>query len=258
MTIVLSNMPNYLLKAYRKAHHFLRTQVFSKNHESPQPPPNSLLGLPAEMQQKIFSSLADVASLRALILTCSILYRSFRAVEPLTIANIIRAQIDPSLMQDALTTLHFSRITPCSPSVAHNLHRTYARGETSFSVPTWTLRDTLDLSELHSHVEFFARTFASSALSHNPVTGLPKTDPVKISPSELIRIERTFYRFELYHTSFAERQDFSIGRTETFTAQDRALYLFTYFAPWENEQLACIRDYLVEVLSTCMYPLASV
>ncbi len=254
-------MPKELLKAYRKAYHFLRTRVFFRSTSAPQPPPNSLPGLPTEIKQAILSSLADVASLRALILTCSTLYQAFLDVKSLTIANIIQTQIDSSLMQDALTTLRFSRITPCSKSVAENLRRAYIRRETSFSVPRWTLRDTLDLSELHSHVEFFARIFASSALSHNPVTGLPKTGPVKVSPSELIRIERTLYRFEFYHTSFAEREEFSIGRTqrftENFTGQDRARYLYAGFAPWENEQLACIRDYLDEVLSTCMCPFAS-
>ncbi len=253
-------MPKDLSKAYRKAYHFLRTRVFLRSTSAPQPPSDSLPGLPTEIKQAILSSLADVASLRALILTCSTLHRAFLGVKSLTIANIIRAQIDPNLMQDALTTLRFSRITPCSKVAAENLRRDYIRRETSFSVPKWTFRDTLDLSELHSHVEFFARIFASSALSHNPVTGLPKTGPVKISPSELIRIERTLYRFEFYHTSFAKRE-LPVGLTEIFTenntVQDRARYLHTGFAPWENEQLACIRDYLFEILSTCMCPLAS-
>ena len=89
------------------------------------------------------------------------------------------------------------------------------------------------------------------------MTDLPKTDPVKISPSELSRIERALYRFEFYHTLFAERRGFSIRRTERFTAEGRAGFS-SHFAPWETEQMACIRDYLYEVLSTCMCPLASV
>lgn len=28
---------------------------------------------------------------------------------------------------------------------------------------------------------------------------------------------------------------------------------FAYFAPWENEQLACIHDYLLEVITPGLY-----
>ena len=71
--------------------------------------PNSLLGLPTEIQQAMFSSLADVTSLKALILTCSSLYHAFIGGKSFILKDMLQSQIDPQLLQNALITLHASR-----------------------------------------------------------------------------------------------------------------------------------------------------
>lgn len=256
-------MPKGLLKAYRRVHRFLRRQASSKNH-SPStstttcpPPPNSLPGLPAEIKQCIFSSLADMASLKALILTCSSLYHAFLEVEPLILAKILQKEINPELMHDALATLQSSQIVPWNRMIARNLLMLYTTGQTSSLLPTWNLRKALVVSELQGHVQFFADRFASSALSKNPVTGLPETDPAPVSPSELMRIQRTFYRFELYRNLFVERRRGCGDYFGPLNADYQGRYLDGGFTPWEHEQRAYIHDYLVEALLTCTCPLAS-
>lgn len=254
-------IPKSLLKTWRRPHCFHHTRASPKDHEPSAstatcpPPPNSLLGLPDEIKQAIFSSLADVASLKALILTCSSLYHAFLKVESLILAQILQNQINPNLMHDALATLKSSQIDPWCRLAGENVIMLYTTGETSSLLPTWNLRNALAVSELHGHIQFFANNFASSALSQNPVTGLPETDPAPASPSELIRIQRTLYRFELYCNLFAERRRSFGGYFETFNVNEQGRYLAAGFAPWENEQLACIRDYLIGTLSKCTFHL---
>lgn len=271
MATILSYLPKGLPKAYRRDHRFLRTPPSLKHHgpasataslselhtsdAASSPPPNSLLGLPAEIKQAIFSSPADVASLKALILTCSSMYHAYLDIKPITLTNIfigvLRTQIHPSVMRYALTTLHCSRITPFTGGEAADFIRDYITSETSLQLHKVTIRDALDLSELHSHVEFFANRFASSALSRKPATGVTEKDPITISPTELIRIEIVLYRFQLnYHLLPVLRRS-GAGRQSTWNVPDRDLHLSTRFAPLENEQLRCICDYLSEELSTC-------
>ena len=250
-------VPNGLLKKWRRAHCFLHSQASPKDHQPSTstatcpPPPNSFLGLPLEIKQAICSSLADVASLKALILTCSSLYYAFLKAEHLILAKILQNQIDPAMMHDTLATWKSSQIVQWSRLTAEKVMLLYTTGETSSLLPTWNLRNALAVSELHGHIQFFANDFASSALSQNPVTGLLETDPASASPSELIRIQRSLYRFELYRNLFAERRRWFGGYFEPFTADDQGRYLAAGFAPWENEQLACVHDYLVVTLSKC-------
>jgi len=106
----------------------------------------------------------------------------------------------------------------------------------------WTISKALSISEFHRHVHFFAADFASSALATTP--------QAQATPKELCRIQRTLYRFELYCNS--------VGRSnacefEYFSEEEQRGYFFARFPPWENEQLACVHDYLFEQLSLRMY-----
>ena len=297
MATVVSAISKGLRKAYSRAHRFLRAQEPSKNDEvSPPtatfpPPSNSLLGVPVEIKHAIFSSLPDVASLKALILTCTCLYHAFLDAASPTLTKILQVQIDPGLMRDALTTYHSSRISPRSRPAAqdllrgciqsrndllrgciqsrndllrgymrrrHDLLKGYIQSRTPLILPTWTLHSALELSEIHGHVQYFAYKFASFALSHNPVSGRPEKKAASISLSEITRIQRTLYRFEIYYNIFAEPVGPQCGRRTDFNHDSfdhdmivRDGYLSKGFAPWENEQLACIRDFLLEELCSC-------
>lgn len=182
------------------------------------------------------------------------MYKAYVGLKPISRTNIIskilRAQIDTSLMHEALTTLYSSRMTPFTREEAGDFVGGYVTRKTPFQFDT---RNGLDLSELHSHVEFFAKRFASFALSRKLATGSMEKDMVTISRSELTRIERTLYRFELYNNLFAVLRRSGSARNPTWTISERGSYLSDVFAPWENEQLACIRDYLLEELSACTW-----
>ena len=240
------------LKAYKRAHGFFRIRRSSKAHEpspSPsrlQPPSNSLLGVPAEIKQLIFEQLPDIASLLALISTCSTLRYVFLKSESSILAEVLQRRIPPSLMHPALAILKSSEPTPWSRQTAEDLITLYTKTDKSFLLRELSLRNALRLSEMHDHVHFFANRFATYALSQHPVAGVPRLSPVPISPNELCRIERTFYRFQLYCNLIAWRKQGLSNRCQISSV------ISDGFAPWENEQLACVMEYLANTASRGM------
>ena len=234
------------LQVRKRAHRSFRTWLFKKDHErsaSPlglQPPSNSILGLPAEIKQLIFEQLADILSLRALISTCSTLYYFFLDYEPSILAEVLQRRIPPSLMHSALAILKSSEATLWSRQAAENLITLYAKTDKASLLPELNLRNALRLNEMHDHVQFFANRFATYAFSQHPVAGRPDTIRARISPSELCRIERTFYRFQFYCNLMASRNQSIPDRLEICSVMSSG------FAPWENEQLACVIEYLVD------------
>ena len=253
-------LPKGLWKAHEKAHHLLQSQVSSKDHRqstgtATSPPPSKcLLGLPLEIKQSILASLPDIVSLKSLMLTCSSLYHAFCGCEPLILAEILHNEINPSLIHNALATFKSSQITTWDTATVDNLVVMYTTGETFSQPPEWSLRNASIISEMHSHIRFFAEEFARHALKHHPVTGLPGTDHDSASPSESLRIERTLYRFQFLCNLFNKRARCHGDRFDLFGADEPGRYHFKGFALWENEQLVCILEYLSDVVSKGAWP----
>ncbi|KAL6720884.1 hypothetical protein ACLMJK_002809 [Lecanora helva] len=118
------------------------------------------------------------------------------------------------------------------------------------------LGEALALSKLQEHIHFLATDFASAALSVDPNGKSLSRSESQASYSELGRIERTFYRFETYCNLFRQRErtwskgfcNFR-GLQPRLDASDRQETFFENFPPWENEQLACVREYLFNQVS---------
>ncbi len=243
MASVLSSVPKGLMKTHRTANRFFQNNASSKGHA------NSLALLPTEMKQAILISLPDVTSLCATILTCSSLYHAFLDSESFILSIVLRNQITPSLMNNALATFQSSK-NGLNRMQADDLIMLYI-SRAKYSLP-FTLREALALAEMHGYVEFFAEQFAKSALSR-------WSSSDSASPSEMLRIKRSLYRFEFCCNTFKSslwqyhwscRDDFKMS-----VANGQGGHHFRGFAPWENEQLACIRDYLYGVIVDGMSPL---
>ncbi len=256
-------LPNGLLRAHEKSHHLFQTQVSPRGRRqststatSP-PPSNPLLDLPLEIKQTILASLPDIVSLKSFMMTCWSLYHAFRGCEPLILAKIVHNQINPSLMHNAIATFKSSQITTWDTATVDELVMLYTTCESTSQPPKWILRNASVLIETHSHIRFFAEEFAKHALKHNPVTDLPQMDHVSASPSELLRIERTLYRFQFLCNLFNQRERCDGDRFKLFAANEPGRYHFRGFALWENEQLVCILEYLTDFVFNGMAPSCS-
>ncbi|CAF9935096.1 hypothetical protein IMSHALPRED_010105 [Imshaugia aleurites] len=221
------------------------------------PPPNPFLSLPPELKQSIFSALPNAGALRSLVLACSSFYRTFLDAESLIIRSVLYTQIGSDLLNDAVIVFQSRALDQHDEEAAIELLKSYTRRDTRCMSQIWRLRDALAIGDLHGDIEFFCRGFAASALSIHPVTGVEETSPSPLSLLESNRIKRTLYRYELFCNIFRK-----LGMLQDIqaTPETPQSIFFSSCAPWENEQLACVRAYILERFSlrACsenLYPL---
>lgn len=208
----------------------------------------SLLSLPVEILRVLFSHLSEAISLQALILTCSSFYHIFKNAESKISTEVLLNELDEALFYEV------SAVIASAPHEAWSKERTrdFLR-ELQRDKPIsrrWSLSDILTVSKLHQRVQFFAVDFSLSARAANPIGGsVFDVDSSPLSSSELRRIERTFYYFELYCNLFREGKQ-NDGR---FDETEQREVFFSKFSPWQNEQLSCIHQYLFRSLSVGIY-----
>ncbi len=148
----------------------------------------------------------------------------------------MKNQIDADVLPEAVTALKSYRSQPWSRSglldfVHHHLRSRMSPPE------SWTLSEALPLGNLHSSVERFASEFIAEMLNPSSDFAYIAAPPGwSVSRHEMNRIQRAFYRFEMYCNLFRE--------FKVFEASDIGHIFFFGFSYRENEQLACVHDYL--------------
>lgn len=136
---------------------------------------------------------------------------------------------------------------------AQHLLQGYLHDRVAFSSRQLTIPDALRVDEFYHHVTFFATSFASSTLSKLPVVDGHGNPQAPLSPNEWRRIEGNLYRFELYCNLFRNHRP-KFRQTGLMAADEEQRDLFfKMYSPWENEQLACIHDFLWRQLSIRTY-----
>ena len=206
------------------------------------------IALPTELLQAILSHAGDAFSLKNLAQCCSSFHRAFLANQDFLLQTVLRNEISAGVLPDALVTFASARLLrgeefTTIPSDGHLRQgfdcQAQLRQLVKLGLISWSVPKALALSQLHSHIVFFTHKFASTLVT-NPITGSSNQNPVVLRPKELERIERSFYRYELFcNLSRAGSQ----GEDREFLEK---------FAPWENEQLATIYDFLYDQMSIGM------
>ncbi|KAH8597368.1 hypothetical protein B0O99DRAFT_684699 [Bisporella sp. PMI_857] len=107
----------------------------------------------------------------------------------------------------------------------------------------WNFVNAVSVIRLYHQVNGLATDFASQSKSTCQLEG----KQFAVSKSELKRYERAFYRFELYCNLFGGLKSPSLSLQEQRDA------FFSKFSPSENEQLACVHDYLCRLLSPAYF-----
>lgn len=164
------------------------------------------------------------------------MYNAFRGAEERITTRVLLNHLNPELLHDAICAQETS-----SPRETVDILKQYLDHQRPLPVLKWRLSEALSMGKLYDHVHYFATDLASKALAKNPVSGESDIAPTPPSQSELTRIERTLYRFEIYCNVFR-------GPPNTFLSLRRRWFFFQ-FSPWENEQMACIYDHFVSVVT---------
>lgn len=251
-------------------------------------PDSKFLELPLHLLSMILTKLECMQSLGAAILSHSSIYAAFCDDEKHIVQCILRNQIPPELMHYAAAAFESNfvdnsneehvgvligttfegwfRLKNDSPFQQWCLDRMFDHflsgdGVRSIFARTYDILEyeSLDgrtiasmFSKTHTVVDYFCTRFLSERLPLSQRLLRRRLSGNKPpSEKELFRIKRALYLFEIYcNVVFQRESDFHPDRQ---TKHSRKHYLEWYFigsfSPWVNEQLACVHDYLEEVLS---------
>ncbi|TVY73585.1 hypothetical protein LSUE1_G006855 [Lachnellula suecica] len=201
--------------------------------------------LPVETQQAIMLALPDAESLKSLALSCRSLFGAFKDAELLVTRQVVLNEIASGVLPEAVAVLEASFTTTWDRSSVQGFMSRHFDARITPS-RNWTLSDALSVTKIQSHISYFAEDFflKSSSMQSFGSHVLP------LSENERLRIDRAFYRFEIYCNLF---RDF---KNPLFALSEQRVVFFSRFSPWENEQLACVHEYLLRVVSPVYNDLA--
>lgn len=213
-------------------------------------PSSRIEGLPLELVQIVLSALPDVSSLQAAVLSCPLFYRSFMRAERAIVTQVLSNQVDISVLPEAIAASESSWLRPHDTDpksraaivdfVDRNLHRRPMLSE------HWSLIEAIPISRFHFHLQALTEMFIKATFSKSPLEEYSSV----ATHQERNRIERAFYRFEIYCNLFRE----SRRSAESIVYEEQRELFFQNFAAWENEQLGCIHDFLFEVIAPGQLP----
>ncbi|GKZ64866.1 hypothetical protein AnigIFM50267_007020 [Aspergillus niger] len=193
--------------------------------------------LPVELLEAILAAAPDITTLEAAAMTGPGLYNAFKGAEQFIVRPVVLRQFDPSLIHDVLATHASNKIDHQSTEQVETFMVPYlARDQHYFEASmNWRLSEALLIDRLDEAVKYLVDQLAAEALpvpstsdSQNLSSFLPP------SKTERNRISRSLYRF---HANCNLQQEW-----DAIAARSAG------FAPWENEQLYCIYDFLMRMV----------
>jgi hypothetical protein len=225
------------------------------------PAPLGLETLPLEMKLSILAQIPDVETLDNLMLASRV-YSALcsEGAGKEVVFAILHRELSPSLVVEAQAILEARRIWRneiwlmsvegfvhiCKNekrlASVENEDRERERGG------FWPEEDVLEIVKRHSLIVAMVKEFCAETLAVHPVTKEVVDGPVVLSKTEGIRVQRAFYRFEIFRTLFAEKD---IRKAEEYQGRyfgERELsdlfFSGTGMRAWEVEELACVRDWM--------------
>lgn len=211
---------------------------------------SALEQLPNEIKSAIFAALPDVRSLRCVILAGRVLYFAFKSDESSIVRQVLSHQIQQCVLGDAVTVWKAKRAELKGWNRQHidRLFEGYHYGTDAF-LQTCDLASALEIARFRETVQSLSSCLADQSLrSFSEKYGNGDVFQAA-SQKEMIRIERAFYRFELYCVFFGNTEERLIdpGRKQREAFWDR-------FAPWEIEQIACVYEHVRLEVRSGMLP----
>ncbi|KAL9100316.1 MAG: hypothetical protein Q9163_004295 [Psora crenata] len=210
--------------------------------------PTQLTALSCELKYAIFTSLPNVSSVEALALTSSSFYHTFNGARSLILGQVLEIGLEPELQHAAVAVSGSSQLQSLDQNTVAAFLKEFFKNPKMVCSRTWSLGQARRLSDLDNHVQFFTDEFISSALSRHSIGCTHDNVSVGGPPSirEIRRVKRALYYFEIYCNLFRQGGG---RRKSPQDAENQQLMFFNRFEPWENEQLACIRDFLINSIS---------
>ncbi|DAA75553.1 TPA_exp: Uncharacterized protein A8136_1627 [Trichophyton benhamiae CBS 112371] len=222
----------------------------------------TLTSLPVEIQEIILSQLDSFRTLEYIAVTCRT-FKDLVLYHPQGIIDrILESVIPDEVFPEAITFFEASRLPTTNAEIVQELlgrYFTSLKGNMG-PRPRFSLSEATALEKYHQLIQRFTQIFISTALSKHPITGDEVKPPWLVTKREQYRIQRALYRFELYWKLFKrlEKKDRSQRHPQlAITLQHHSKLYFDHFAPWENEQIICIQDFLLRIVDEAFNDVAA-
>ncbi|MCJ1354717.1 MAG: hypothetical protein MMC33_004706 [Icmadophila ericetorum] len=234
--------------------------------------------LPPELLSTIFLETNSLATIYSLLRSSPRCLQAFLGSKRYILTQFLRARIHTQVWKDAVLVAEAKRLRVGFGSVqkrqraverfCKNLDRDEdgngsgsggQGGQGALSLETLE-----SMCHLYPLIEHFVTEYASdragrplemltqASTEDGPRALVVIDDP--LSASETGRLQRAFYRLELFGLLFNERGGFSRGDhwdlvgQGPFSPMQQAQMLFRYMSSWELEELACARDFVMQSL----------
>ncbi|KAK7216576.1 hypothetical protein V2G26_004579 [Clonostachys chloroleuca] len=208
--------------------------------------------LPIELRRLILAELDSFSSLAAAILTCRALHSAYllKPSEAIT-ASILVNQVRYDVLPEVTIAFASSHLPPHSPEASDAFLTTYLVSRTVHPISA-TIGAYSQLEELNWCVQSLAQRFSDDCLARAETSG-DSLSNVAAAPtaSELARIERALYRFEIFCNLYYRKSP------SQPVSHDSLAAFCLCFAPWENEQLGTILDFLFRIASPAFNDVAA-
>ncbi|KAI5457678.1 hypothetical protein BGZ63DRAFT_427714 [Mariannaea sp. PMI_226] len=203
----------------------------------------SITTLPCEVVASIFRKFDNIRWLTPSLLSCRHLHSSFKESSGVQ-AEIIRRQIPSPLLPYSIALAEAHRLPrPLAISSVHQLLDTLYHDPENLVARLQNIHLPLALKMgcTHDAIHDFVIDFAEDALGLLFPENQAALDQFTLSPTEYLRFCRAFYRTELFFVLFGT--DPPSTESGAFSGSENEL-LFSRHSPWENEQIACVYDFL--------------
>ena len=206
-----------------------------------------LTSLVPELRAAIFMTINDLSDVHALALTSKCLWSTFKDVQILILKKMFFEPIHPDLHHHAIAAVKSAQLEQYNEQTLTDFLDQFFDVSTKWSSQHLSLSDARQLGRLHRPMEFFTDEFTYYALSAQITEKIPEPTGPYDPPScnEIRRVRQSLYRFEIYCNLFRQRQ----GQRPLQDIKRLRSIWFQRFYAWENEQLACIRDFLTDRLA---------
>lgn len=205
----------------------------------------SLEALALELQLEILQMLTDLPSLDAIVHASPSYHRAYLNGRQSILAKVVSRDIGPDTLFEAHAVAMALAIDNKDGSEIRKFLEDYESTRTepaSVSIERLPFKRIAILSRLQYAVRFASKDFCQATLSRHPLSSEKEEDIPPLSTNEARRISRAFYRFEIFCRIFSQ-PGFRVKRK--LDCMDMCHLFLNQFPPWEVEEIACIRDYMI-------------
>jgi hypothetical protein len=218
----------------------------------PSNPNASLDKLPTELKISILKAVPDISTLCTLFNASPLYYQAYMSQRRLILSSIL-SNLPPSIATESLAVLQISRIpsgteSKCKEAV-EKFATQYKQQQQVMIAQTLInldLEDVVAMATLHLLIERMTQRFCDSRCALNPITCEAEPTYERLSASETIRIQRAFYRLELFSRTF--QFDWRHWPLLYLLHGDPRTYpLFSNYTPWEKEEIGCVVEFMSDM-----------